>query len=215
MGLGEKAVRPMGALARIAWRGVARARAWRIRRALVRIYQLQPLILLVESTGFGPDDQIIEICLLDAWDLHTVFRSRIDPTVPIRHLSERRHGISEGVLVGMPRFRKIETAISDALRGRALVGYDLLTDLRLLQQTYQASERHMPELGPVCSVSSVWAGVYGKRVSLAAACSQIENKAKEYPLEPIYSVGIAISKIIWHLLPRAVIDACVPQQEIS
>lgn len=154
-------------------------RVWKARRRLARVLQARPVVLSVEVTGLGPSAQLVEICLADAWTDHVLFRTRVDPTVPIRPQAQRQHGITEASLAGMPRYGQIAKAVAEAMAGRDILGYDVTADLRVLRQTCQAAGVEVPRWGRVISLMDTWAKVHGPRVGLGEAYSMVADEASE------------------------------------
>jgi DNA polymerase III epsilon subunit-like protein len=158
------------------------------------------VLLSIEVTGFGPSAQIVEICIAEARSGHVTFRTRIDPTVPIRPQAMRLHGITEAALAGMPRYAQVAKAVSEALDGKAVVGYDTKADLRILRQTCQAAGVPVPSWGEAVSLMDVWALVHGRRVGLSEACSEASLEF-EKPLVGGMAKCEALGAVLGSLLP--------------
>lgn len=89
------------------------------------------VIFDTETTGFGDDDEIIQIGIIDQ-DGKTVFESLIRSNKPISN--SQYHGITDAMVKDAPLFSGVYREIKDALEGKVVVAYNFEYDNRMLQQ---------------------------------------------------------------------------------
>jgi len=100
-----------------------------------QIRALDPLYLDTETTGFGPDDVVIEIGIVDAkGDL--VFESLVNPNKPIPKESSAINGITDEMVADAPTWKDIWEKVDQVLKNRIVGIYNAEFDLRLLKQTH-------------------------------------------------------------------------------
>lgn len=92
-----------------------------------------PLYLDTETTGLGPRDEIVEICLLDA-DGAVLLESLVHPQRPIPTEVMRIHGISNSLTADAPTWRDLWPQIAALIQDRRLAIYNADFDLRLMRQ---------------------------------------------------------------------------------
>jgi DNA polymerase III epsilon subunit-like protein len=138
-----------------------------------------------ETTGFGQDDEIIEIAL---WDIHkqrsyaTLVQCQ-QTTIPKG--AEKKHHITKSMLRDAPNWPQIWPKFMSYLTRHVIIIYNADYDLRMLQQTARRYNLPMPELQVYCLMKQYSAYVgqpslhaEGHRfLKLAAACThfQIEH----------------------------------------
>lgn len=92
----------------------------------------EPFVVFdTETTGFGSDDQIIQIAIVDQYD-NTLLNSYIKPDGPI--LNSEYHGITDEIVQDAPDFPTIYPLIVGAMAGKRVVAYNLDYDRRMLNQ---------------------------------------------------------------------------------
>ena len=91
-------------------------------------------VLDTETTGLGPNDEIIQIAIIDMRG-ETLMDQLIRPGIPISPGAARVHGITDERLVGAPAFRQLYIPLSKLLAGQTVVAYNMDFDWRMLQQT--------------------------------------------------------------------------------
>jgi DNA polymerase-3 subunit epsilon len=101
--------------------------------ARVRL-QSNPLYLDTETTGLGPQDEVIEVCLLES-DGSVLFESLVRPAGPIPLDAVRVHGISDDMVARAPGWPEVWAGLQPRLAGRAVAVYNAEFDLRLLRQS--------------------------------------------------------------------------------
>ena len=114
---------------------VSSAQARREAAHLARLrLQSNPVYLDTETTGLGPQDEIIEVCLLES-DGSVFFESLVRPTAPIPMDAVRVHGITDAMVAQAPRWPEVWAELKPRLAGRVVAVYNAEFDLRLLQQS--------------------------------------------------------------------------------
>lgn len=95
----------------------------------------QPVYLDTETTGLGPQDEIIEITILDS-NGETLVDTLVKPLQSIPIGSTRIHGITDADVSTAASWPVIWPAVRSAVFGRLVVIYNQDFDIRMLQQTH-------------------------------------------------------------------------------
>jgi hypothetical protein len=96
------------------------------------------VILDTETTGFGEEDQVIEVSIIDI-DSETLLNTLVRPLVLVSGGASSVHGIREETLFGAPAFPDIYSDLRRILeRASRVVVYNAEFDHRLLNQTRRA-----------------------------------------------------------------------------
>lgn len=100
-----------------------------------QIMALNPIFLDTETTGFGQDDVVIEIGVVD---MHggSLFESLVNPGMSIPKESSEIHNITDSMVESSPLWKDIWGDIEQVLRGRVIGMYNAEFDLRLIKQTH-------------------------------------------------------------------------------
>jgi DNA polymerase-3 subunit epsilon len=96
--------------------------------------QASPCYLDTETTGLGPQDEIIEVCLLGP-EGQIVFESLVRPTRPIPCDAVSLHGITDAMVASASRWADVWPRLRDAMKARSIAVYNADFDARLLSQT--------------------------------------------------------------------------------
>jgi DNA polymerase III epsilon subunit-like protein len=95
---------------------------------------LDPIYLYTETTGFGPEDVVIEIGIVDAkGDL--VFESLVNPNKAIPADSSAVNGITDDMVANAPQWKDTWPQVKKLLSNRIVGIYNSEFDLRLIKQT--------------------------------------------------------------------------------
>ena len=109
----------------------------RVRQVAQQIASLVPVFLDTETTGIGPKDEVVEICVLSSTG-EALVDTLVKPRGKMHPEAVRHHGITEPMLAeALPWpeiWPRVEAAIGDA-RG---VIYNAEFDLRLMRQSHRA-----------------------------------------------------------------------------
>ena len=92
------------------------------------------LILDTETTGLGPDAEVIEFAILHP-DGKPWVSQRLRPSGTVSTAASAVHGITEEVLVLCPTYREVHDYLKRIFDGRLIVIYNEAYDTRLFQQT--------------------------------------------------------------------------------
>ena len=136
----------------------ARREAIREAQALL---QTRPVYLDTETTGTGPNAEVIEIGILDD-DERELFSSLVKPRGAIDPAAARVHGITPEMLAGAPNWADIWPAAQAALEGRRVGVYNAEFDLRLMKQSHTRAWLRwtLPEANFFC-LMKLYARFYG------------------------------------------------------
>jgi DNA polymerase-3 subunit epsilon len=163
------------------------------------------VMLDTETTGFGQDDEIIEIAL---WDVHQQrsYEKLVQcqqSTIPPG--AEKKHHISKSMLRDAPTWPQIWPKLMHYLSKREIIIYNADFDLRMLQQTAQRYQLTLPVLRVHCLMKHYSAyvrqpssHVEGYRfLSLAAACAhfQVEHPSAHRALADAQAAAEVLQKL--------------------
>ncbi len=93
-----------------------------------------PMFLDTETTGLGPDAEIVEIGILDAQG-EIMFESLIRPKAKIPKAASKIHGITNEAVSHAPAWPEVHNQVCSILKNQNLVIYNAAYDNRLLEQT--------------------------------------------------------------------------------
>jgi DNA polymerase-3 subunit epsilon len=111
----------------------AQARREAAHMARLRL-QANPYYLDTETTGLGPKDEIIEVCLLGT-DGEVLFESLVRPTRVIPMDAIALHGITDAMVETAPGWVDVWSPLRDLVKTRSVAVYNAEFDARLLMQT--------------------------------------------------------------------------------
>lgn len=107
-------------------------------KVIQRTRQIQaydPIFMDTETTGFSPDDVVIEVGVVDLSG-RTLYESLIKPSIPIPGDATAVHGITEDMLTGAPGWKDAWNEMQPVLEGRYIGAYNADFDLRMMKQTH-------------------------------------------------------------------------------
>ena len=107
-----------------------RAAAW----ALQRLTRRDFVIVDTETTGLGPDDQVIEVAVVDPSG-KVLVDQLVRPTCPIHPRATAVHGYDEPALAGSPTFLEVLPELRESLGGTLAIAYNAPFDERLMRQS--------------------------------------------------------------------------------
>lgn len=125
------------------------------------------LILDTETTGLGPRDQIIEICIMDTTG-HVLIESLVKPTIAIPAEVSEIHGITDDQVCRAPYLTVLLPDVSDLLLQNPSAIYNAEFDLKMLNQSACAHGTEFPvvlanRLHCIMKLYSKFAGVWDPR----------------------------------------------------
>ena len=138
------------------------ARKEAVRRAQEFIAK-QPLYLDTETTGISPNDNILEIAIIDHDGLVLV-DTLVRPVGAITPGAQAVHGISPDMLQDAPRWGEVWDQIEAVLAGRYLGIYNADFDLRMMEQSHNRNwmQWSPPQGMEVFCIMKLYAQFYGK-----------------------------------------------------
>ncbi len=101
-----------------------------------QIVAMDPIFLDTETTGFGRNDVVIEIGIVN-FGGKVLFESLIKPAIPIPPASSLIHGITDEMVIDAPGWKDAWSEIENVLKDRIIGMYNADFDLRLMKQTHQ------------------------------------------------------------------------------
>ena len=96
--------------------------------------QTNPLFLDTETTGLGPQAEIVEIGIVDDTGAD-IFSSLVRPRGYMDADAARVHGITDAMLIGAPSWTEVWHSALAVLEDRQVGVYNAEFDLRMLKQT--------------------------------------------------------------------------------
>jgi len=123
----------------------------------------KPVFLDTETTGTGPNDNILEIAVVDH-NGTVLVDSLIRPVGAIHPDAARVHGITVDMVAEAPRWGEVWEQVEMVLAGRMVGIYNADFDLRLMQQSHTRSwmNWHQPDgMQPFC-LMKLYAQFYGQ-----------------------------------------------------
>jgi len=100
-----------------------------------RMYETySPVFLDTETTGTGPNAEVIELAVL-GWQGEVLFESLVKPRGRIESGAYQVHGISDSLLVSAPQWGEVWREVEPILKAKKIGAYNSDFDLRLLRQT--------------------------------------------------------------------------------
>jgi len=129
------------------------------------------VILDTETTGLWPEDEIVEIAVIDRAGT-ALLNQRIQPENPARLLKRDKrgvcaadiHGIMPAMLEGQPHFPEVYEQLRRVISLRPLVIYNADYDMKMLDQDCARHGLPMPLVNPACAMKqfAAWQGMPGK-----------------------------------------------------
>lgn len=101
------------------------------------------LVLDVEATGLGEDDEIIEITILDTSG-HVLLDTLVKPSKSIPAESTKFHGITDAMVADAPTWPEIHEQVIAALKGRVVLAYSFGFDYKMLRSMANRNACLMP-----------------------------------------------------------------------
>lgn len=103
-----------------------------------RLLLTHPVYLDTETTGTGPQAEVIEVALVND-DGAVLFNSLVRPRGAIHPDAARVHGITPAQLASAPPWSAVWSEVAPLISGRRVGTYNAEFDLRMLRQSHQRS----------------------------------------------------------------------------
>ena len=123
----------------------------------------KPVFLDTETTGTGPNDNILEIAVVDH-DSTVLVDSLVRPVGAIHPDAARVHGITVDMVADAPGWEEVWEQVEVVLAGRSVGIYNADFDLRLIQQSHSRNWMNWREpdgMQPFC-IMNLYAQFYGQ-----------------------------------------------------
>ena len=125
------------------------------KREVIKIAQRwlnkNPVYLDTETTGLGPDAEIVQLALLDS-DGSALIDTLIKPTIEIEPGAQAVHNISAEAVNSAPTFAEVLSKLAKLIKGRLVIIYNADFDKRLLDQSADAHNMALPDFESVCAM---------------------------------------------------------------
>ncbi len=165
-----------------------------------KLLDLDALIVDVETTGLGRNDEIVSIAIVDLSG-YVLLSETCKPGVKIQAAAQRIHGISMRSLKGRPTWRNLGPLVNSALQGRPFVAYNAKFDWRLINQTAAAHGQPAPEPRSAHCLMDAWrryhnlpAGRSGDR-KLEVVCQEIGYRS-DLPAHDAVADALAAAAVL-------------------
>ncbi|MGD8553968.1 MAG: 3'-5' exonuclease [Anaerolineales bacterium] len=99
------------------------------------ILSQKPVFLDTETTGIGPGDELVEICVLDHQG-EILVESLVKPLGKVDPGALRHHGITDSMLVGAPPWPEVWPLVKAAIDDRWVAVYNADFDVRMMRQSH-------------------------------------------------------------------------------
>jgi len=144
-----------------------------------------PVFLDTETTGTGPDDEIVDIAIVD-FDGTVLVNKLVDPTMPVSPEAYAKHGLDEIELSGCVEIIDIWDTIYAILQNRHVLIYNSMFDLRLLRQTAARYNLEMPEVKAhdVMKLYSLYHGEKSRESDINYAAKKLEIACETFGIQP-------------------------------
>jgi DNA polymerase-3 subunit epsilon len=107
----------------------------RVRKKVQEALSRDPVFLDTETTGVGPQDEVVEICVLDG-NGEVLVDSLVRPVGELHPEAVRHHGITATMLAGAPSWPKVWPQVEAAIGDSPLAIYNADFDTRLMRQSH-------------------------------------------------------------------------------
>jgi DNA polymerase III epsilon subunit-like protein len=94
-----------------------------------------PVFLDTETTGIGPNDEVVEISVLDAAG-EALVDALVKPLGKVNPEAVRHHGITESMLASAPRWPEIWPQVEAAIGDGRVAVYNAEFDVRMMRQSH-------------------------------------------------------------------------------
>lgn len=127
----------------------------------------KPVVVDVETTGFGTLDRVVEIAIItldrETWETQDEFDTLVNPERDVGPTGV--HGVTAGMVELAPVFEELLPPVAQRLRGAVLVAHNLPFDTRMLHYEF---ERY----GVPIDFGRGWCTLSATRAKLGLACER-------------------------------------------
>jgi DNA polymerase-3 subunit epsilon len=120
------------------------------------------VFLDTETTGIGPADELVEICVLDHQG-EVLVDSLVKPLCRVDPGARRHHGITDLMLEGAPLWPEVWPLVEAAVADRQMAVYNADFDVRMMRQSHKKHGIRwaFDEAGVAC-IMHLYAQFYGE-----------------------------------------------------
>lgn len=132
------------------------------RWAKERLADPNTLILDLETTGIlaqDPDTEIVQVSLINTAG-RPVISMLVNPDRPIPLQAQQIHGITDRMVVGLPKFRTVGPMVAALIKNKHVVAYNAGFDIHTLVYLLGKYDLNIPEFETSCAMEaySAWCG---------------------------------------------------------
>ena len=153
------------------------------------------LVVDVETTGLGPNLEIVEVALVGSRG-DTLLDAIVRPRMPPESGASRLHGLTADILRRASRFEEVYGILSDLLTGRTAVAYNAIFDRQAMNNTCCVAGLAPLSCTWECAMQRYeqWRGFHA---SLTTACEveSIDTTAPRHRALPD-------AQLVWRLIRR-------------
>ena len=156
-----------------------------------QILAVDPLFLDTETTGFAPDDVVIEIGVVDKSG-QPLYQSLVKSPIPVPQSAINIHHISEDMLTDAPSWKEAWEELYPVLEGRFIGAYNADFDLRMIKQTHKRYwlDWPMDDKSFFC-VMKLYAAFYGAPSFRKNNINKNDYKSSPYRFHKLEAAGAA------------------------
>lgn len=127
----------------------------------------KPVVVDVETTGFGAHDRIVEIAVItldpETWETQDEYDTLINPERDVGPTGV--HGITAGMVELAPVFEEVLPPLAQRLRGAVIIAHNLRFDTRMMG--FEFERHHVP-----INFGRGWCTLRATREKLETACQR-------------------------------------------
>jgi len=133
----------------------------KVRKEVMALMKMEPVFLDTETTGFGPDDEVVDIAIV-GFTGDVLLNALIKPNKPIPAGASAIHGITNKMVASAPTWEEKWPEILGAFSEENVAMYNVEFDVRLMRQS---AEKHtitwQPPYKKAIDVMHIFAEHYG------------------------------------------------------
>lgn len=151
-----------------------------VKKGIKYLYDVDALIVDTECTGFGVEDEVIEIACISFKTGTLLYHSYFIPTVKINFFAQKVHKLSLNILrqKGAQPFKNSAEEVYNLL-ARPVIAYNAQYDKRLLAQTFNKFKLNLPDRRWFCAMEA-YTLLTGSKSKLENVCASFSVEAGKH-----------------------------------
>lgn len=150
-----------------------------------------------ETTGGAKTDQVIDLAVVSCKTGQILIDTLYKPTVALNEFARKVHGLTDADLRDAPEFADQAESLRALLQGKLLLAWNAAFDQRLMEQTFRAFNKPIPDVRWACAMT-IYQRVKGlkKPPSLTNACTETGVKPGSHRA---LTDAVAAARVFWKL----------------